>query len=582
MVVAAASASRGVRQLLRGGGRLFARGYNSRGQLDRHLAGLEALASTVEPAHQPHGFRRKAKIVCTIGPKVANVDDIRMLMTAGMNVARFNFSHGEYSWFEEVIAMIRMIKEESGRSDVAIALDTKGPEIRTGQHDQGTPAGDPGLLLPIVRGDSVLFSSDSALEKSGNPQQIYLDYSDIGRSLQPGSSMMIDDGLLEFSVTETGDGWVKATAMNSGGLGERKGVNLPGAELTLPAVSDKDKADLAFGAAQKVDLIFASFVRKGSHVEDIRTALGTHSAKVISKIENLEGVQNFDEILTASDGIMVARGDLGIEIPAPKVFVSQKLIIAKCNLAGKPVICATQMLESMVFNPRPTRAEVSDVANAVVDGADAVMLSGETAKGAWPREAVRTMASVVREAEATMNSEFIADRQQIIKPRTNYSSLEAVCAGAAQACRDQNASMLMVVTETGEGARLAAKYRPSVPIIACCSNAATARSCALLRGVIPIIVPWQMASQSSESHAEISADKTFWTVSVKKVIAVALQQVRAKGIISDDPEGKALVLHDSDITDGEEMQDWVLRLVGTHSSMVGGTTATTSVQDSPR
>ena len=533
------------------GGRGSVRRYNSRDQLDRQLHELQVLANTTEPAAQEHQFLRKSKIVCTIGPKVGNADDIAMLMAAGMNVARFNFSHGEYSWFEEVIGIIRDVKRQKKRADVAIALDTKGPEIRTGHHAKGTPAGDPGFALPIARGDELLFSADPALADAGDGASQYVDYPEIGTAVRVGGSLMVDDGLLEFVVTEAGDGWVRAEASNDGSLGERKGVNLPGAALTLPAVSAKDEADLAFGAAMGVDMVFASFVRKGEHVDDVRAALGGHPARVISKIENLEGVQNFDDILARSDGIMVARGDLGIEIPAPKVFVSQKLLVAKCNLVGKPVICATQMLESMVVNPRPTRAEVSDVANAVVDGADAVMLSGETAKGAWPEASLRTMSSVVREAEATMNEEYIADRQQIIMPHP-CSSLEAVCAGAAKASHDQNASMLMLITETGEGPRLAAKYRPSVPIVACCSSEATARACALLRGVIPIVIPWNSAEASD-----------LITIDVKKVIQAALARVRAMGIVTS---GRALVLHDSDISDGEEMSDWVLRLVDVDAS----------------
>lgn len=376
-----------------------------------------------------------------------------------------------------------------------------------------------------------------------------MDYRDIGATLRVGSSMMVDDGLLEFQVTEVGDGWVRAVAQNSGALGERKGVNLPGANLTLPAVSEKDRRDLAFGARMGVDMIFASFVRKASHVTELREALGAEGRDIaiISKIENLQGVQNFDEILAASDGVMVARGDLGIEIPAPKVFVCQKLMIAKCNLVGKPVICATQMLESMVKNPRPTRAEISDVANAIVDGADAVMLSGETAKGDWPKETVETMTGIVREAEAVQDAEQLHQVQQLLMP-VGASSLEAVCAAAVRSSDDQGASLLMIVTETSEATRLAAKYRPAIPIVACCPNEGLARKCALQRGVIPIVIPWKGSEASS----------AFAHVSVQKVIAAALAKVKAMGIVKS---GKALVLHDSDIMDNAEMADWVLRQV---------------------
>ena len=523
----------------------------------RNLARLQDLANTVAPAHERHQFERRGKVVCTIGPNVANEKSIAMLMESGANVMRFNFSHGEYSWFEDVIRIIRKVKADKGRADVAIALDTKGPEIRTGQLAEGTPAGDPGFLLDVAQGETFLFSSDPALSTSSGPGQIYMDYADIGSTLREGDTMMVDDGLLEFEVTDTGDGFVNAVALNSGPLGERKGINLPGACLTLPAVSEKDKADLAFGAEQGVDLIFASFVRKGEHVAELRDALGEKGKGIgiISKIENLEGVQNFDEILEQSDGIMVARGDLGIEIPAPKVFVCQKLLIQKCNLAGKPVICATQMLESMVKNPRPTRAEVSDVANAIMDGADAVMLSGETAKGDWPKEAVETMTGIVREAEAVVDEEILEERQAAMMPE-GASSLEAICRGVARASADQGASLLLLVTETGEATRLAAKYRPSIPIVACCPNEAVARQCALQRGVIPIVVPWRGGEPGEPESNQ------FASISVKKVIAAALAKVKKMGIVEG---GKALVLHDSDISDGDEMSDWVLRLVDVES-----------------
>lgn len=305
------------------------RAYTSLGQLTRHMERLQSLANTVEPAKPRHQFGRRSKIVCTIGPKVANEDDIAMLMGAGMNVARFNFSHGEYEWFEQAIGIVRKVKEKKGRADVAIALDTKGPEIRTGQLKQGSPVGDPGFMLQIEQGDSMVFSCDTALAKAGGPEAVYMDYRDIGNTLQPGDLMMVDDGLLEFVVEEAGDGWVRAVASNSGALGERKGINLPGAELMLPAVSQKDRQDLKFGVEQGVDLIFASFVRKGSQIDEIRAALGEQGKGigVIAKIENLEGVRNFDDILAKADGIMVARGDLGIEIPAPKVFVRARATV---------------------------------------------------------------------------------------------------------------------------------------------------------------------------------------------------------------------------------------------------------------
>jgi pyruvate kinase len=311
-------------------------------------------------------------------------------------------------------------------------------------------------------------------------------------------------------------------------------------------VSEKDLRDIQFGAEQGVDLIFASFVRKREHVLDIRKALGEKGKKVqiISKIENLEGIQNFDEILEESDGIMVARGDLGIEIPAPKVVVAQKMMITKCNIVGKPVICATQMLDSMVNNPRPTRAEVSDVANAVLEGADALMLSGETAKGKFPKEAVKSMRSIIKEAEASMDLEYLERRQQMVMPKP-ATSVEAVSGGAAKIATDQNASLVVVVTETGEGPRLAAKYRPKEPIIAICDRESVARQCCLLRGVIPFVVPFGQCNGNP-------------TAVVNDVISKGIALVKEYGIAT---EGTAIVLHDSNITDESEMDDWVLRVI---------------------
>ena len=315
----------------------------------------------------------------------------------------------------------------------------------------------------------------------------------------------------------------------------------------------------------------ASFVRKRAHVDELRAALGDGPGarvKVIAKIENLEGVQNFDEILSAADGVMVARGDLGIEIPAPKVFVAQKLMIQKCNLAGKPAITATQMLDSMISNPRPTRAEVSDVANAILDGSDAVMLSGETAKGAFPRAAVETMAEVVREAEAAMDGEALEHKQQLMMPKP-AASMEAVCAAAARTAQDQAASVMLVVTETGEAPALAAKYRPTVPIVAVCVDESVARQCALLCGVIPVVVPWRGPLGDATSQ--------YTTVNVRKVINAALDKVTKLGIVKSS--SRAVVLHDADITDGAELNDWVLRVVDLAGIPSGGMTV--SVSDSP-
>lgn len=523
--------------------------------MQRHLARLQALADTTQ---LNTGNVRSSKIICTIGPKVANRQDLNMLMAAGMNVARFNFSHGEYDWFASSFDLVRQVAKDRGRSDVAIALDTKGPEIRTGRFAKGSPAGDPSFALQIQRGDVLVFATDPALQESGDAANIFVDYADIGSTLQPGDAVLVDDGLIEFVVRESGDGWVRAEAMNGGSLGERKGINLPGKSLSLPAVSVKDRSDLEFGVQQQVDLVFASFVRRAEHVQQLRDVLGRAGAgiQIISKIENLEGVQNFEGILAESDGIMVARGDLGIEIPAPKVVVSQKLMITRCNLVGKPVICATQMLESMVVQPRPTRAEVSDVANAVMDGADAVMLSGETAKGKYPEEAVKAMSYICAEAEAAIDPETMERRQQLVMPK-NASAAEAVSAAAARTAQDAQASLVIVVTETGEAPRLVAKYRPSVPIVAVCLDEAVARRCCLLRGVIPVHVPLDEATQKLAMHNP--------TQIVNSVLSKALEQIQdlkiGKGGKIIARGDKAVVLHDADITDNSELCDWAMRIV---------------------
>merc|ERR1712179_471888 len=431
---------------------------------------------------------RLSGIVCTIGPVSKAPEFLVKMIDAGMNVARMNFSHGSHEYHASTIANCReaakLYKEEKGFDpSLAIALDTKGPEIRTGLLE-----GDDGRKeLIFEAGDTVKLTTDDAFKEKCTKEVVWLDYKNITKVLQPGKRIYIDDGLISVKVLEIGPDFVLGEVENGGNLGSRKGCNLPATDTDLPAVSEKDMKDLQFGVDQGVDMVFASFIRDAAGVREIRKVLGDAGKDIliISKIENQQGVNNIDEIIAESDGVMVARGDMGIEIPPEKVFIAQKQIIAKCNQAGKPVICATQMLESMVKKPRPTRAEGSDVANAVLDGSDCVMLSGETAKGDFPIQCIRTMASLSREAEACMwHKQLFADLAgQVVVPADSTHTVAIAAVEAAFKCQ---ASAIITLTTTGLTAHLMAKYRPRCPIIAITRADQIARQCHLWRGILPL------------------------------------------------------------------------------------------------
>ena len=414
---------------------------------------------------------KKTKIVCTLGPASENEETLRELIKNGLNVCRLNFSHGSHEEHKGRMDLVKKLREELNMP-TAILLDTKGPEIRTGKFDVPEVFLEEGQTFTITMKDVI-----------GDKERCTVSYKGLANDVKPGDTILIDDGLVGLTVKEVNNDDIVCEVQNSGIVKNHKGVNVPGVKVNLPAITEKDRSDIEFGIEQGIDFIAASFVRKVSDVLAIREILEENNAehiKIISKIENQEGVENLDEIIEVYDGIMVARGDLGVEIPTEEIPVVQKLMIKKCNEAGKPVITATQMLDSMIRNPRPTRAEVTDVANAIYDGTDAIMLSGETAAGKYPVEAVKTMATIAKRAEETMRN-----RRDKINKSKNVT--DAISYATCTTAMDLEAKAILSSTASGHTARMVSKFRPDCPIVATTSNESVRRQLALTWGVLPLM-----------------------------------------------------------------------------------------------
>lgn len=419
---------------------------------------------------------RKTKIICTLGPAVDNEDILRKLMQKGMDVARINFSHGTHEEHKVRIDMFKKVKD-SLKLPIPLLLDTKGPEIRTGKFETGEVMLTEGAGFVLVNDDIIGDSTKSTVT-----------YKELYKDVKKGGRILINDGLVELEVSEIRNKDIYCTVLNGGVIGNNKGINVPNVEIHLPSLTDKDVEDILFGIENEFDFIAASFVRKASDVIEIKKVLekhGGHGIKVIAKIENREGIQNFDEINKVADGIMVARGDLGVEIPVEEVPIVQKQLIEKCYRNGKPVITATQMLDSMIRNPRPTRAEASDVANAIYDGTSVIMLSGETAAGRYPIETLEMMCKIAEKAEKSMDywKRFSSAQYDMMASVTNAIS-HATCTTAL----DLQASAIITVTQSGHTARMISRFRPACPIIATTTDKRVYRQLMLSWGVTPFLV----------------------------------------------------------------------------------------------
>lgn len=419
---------------------------------------------------------RKTKIICTMGPATDDIEVLRAMARAGMNVARFNFSHGSHEEHKQRIDRVKAVREEYNLP-IALLLDTKGPEIRTGDMQDGK--------IFLKKGEQIRLTPRACL---GTPNKISITYPDLYQDVQAGTSILIDDGLIELRVEQTQEQDILCRILNDGAVSNHKGINVPDVHLSIPYLSDKDKSDIKFGIEQGVDFIAASFVRTADDVQQLRMLLdenGGGHINIIAKIENQQGVENIDGIVALADGVMIARGDMGVEIPAEDVPPIQKMLIKKVTLAGKQVITATQMLDSMMKNPRPTRAEVTDVANAIYDGTGAIMLSGETAAGLYPVEALTMMARI---AERTEEDIDYRKRFFVRTRKANPDITDAICHATCTTAYDLNARDIVTVTKSGRSARMVARYRPSCGIIGCTPTKTVWYQLNLAWGVSPVLL----------------------------------------------------------------------------------------------
>ena len=418
---------------------------------------------------------RKTKIICTLGPSTDKDGVLRELIANGMNVARFNFSHGSHEEHKGRLDLLKSLREELGKP-VAALLDTKGPEIRLKDFKNGTEMLEAGQTFTLTTRDV-----------EGTQEICSITYKDLPQDVAPGGTIMLDDGLIKLQIQTVNDTDIVCTVLNNGKIKNKKGVNVPGVHLSMPYMSQRDKDDIIFGIEQGFDFIAASFVRTAQDVYDIRNLLNQYDSniRIIAKIENREGVNNIDSILAAADAVMVARGDLGVEIDFTELPGIQKTIIDRSFSFGKPIVTATQMLDSMIVNPRPTRAEISDVANAIYDGTSAIMLSGETAAGAYPVEALKTMSAI---AERTEQEGFHLRGRTMDSNPGKISVSDATAHAACLTARDVNAAAIVTVSESGTTARLLSKYRPQQPIIACVMREQVQRQLSLSWGITPLMM----------------------------------------------------------------------------------------------